>query len=207
MRAGLRGTLIGPDDAFYDESRKVYNAMIDKRPALIARCADVADVMRAVSFAREYGLVLAVRGGGHNGGGLGTCNDGLVIDLSLMNGVRVDPEAQTVRVEGGVTWGKVDHAAHAFGLAVPSGIISTTSVGGLTLGGGLGHLTRKYGLTIDNLLEADVVLANGSLVTANAHQHRDLFWPLRGGGGNFGVVTSFLFQGRPMGTIIGGPTL
>ena len=207
LQAGLRGTLICPDDDLYDESRKVYNAMIDKRPAFIARCADVADVMRAVSFAREHGLVLAVRGGGHNGGGLGTCDDGLVIDLSLMNGVRVDPEAQTIRVEGGATWGKVDHAAHAFGLAVPSGIISTTGVGGLTLGGGLGHLTRKYGLTIDNLLEADVVLADGSLVTANAHQHEDLFWALRGGGGNFGVVTSFLFQGCPINTIIGGPTL
>ncbi|CAN5901247.1 FAD-binding oxidoreductase [soil metagenome] len=205
--SSLRGSLVQPNDALYDDSRKVYNAMIDKRPALIAQCADVADVIQAVNFARESGLVLAVRGGGHNGGGLGTCDDGLVLDLSNMNSVRVDPETATVRVEGGATWGEVDHATHAFGLAVPSGIISTTGVGGLTLGGGLGHLTRKYGLTIDNLLEVDMVLADGSFVTANEHQHRDLFWAVRGGGGNFGVVTSFLFQGRPVGTIIGGPTL
>ena len=207
FQASLRGALIGPDNALYDESRKVYNAMIDKRPALIAQCADVADVIQAVNFARDNALTLAVRGGGHNGGGLGTCDDGLVIDLSLMNGVRVDPGAKTVRVEGGATWGKVDHAAHAYGLAVPSGIISTTGVGGLTLGGGLGHLTRKYGLTIDNLLEVDMVLADGSFVTANTHEHPDLFWAVRGGGGNFGVVTSFLFQGHPVATIIGGPTL
>ena len=207
FQASLRGALIRPDNALYDESRKVYNAMIDKRPALIAQCADVADVIQAVNFARENGLTLAVRGGGHNGGGLGTCDDGLVIDLSRMNGVRVDPGTKTVRVEGGATWGKVDHATHAYGLAVPSGIISTTGVGGLTLGGGLGHLTRKYGLTIDNLLSVDMVLANGSLVTANAHEHPDLFWAVRGGGGNFGVVTSFLFQGHPVETIIGGPTL
>ena len=207
FQASLRGALIGPDDALYDESRKVYNAMIDKRPTLIAQCADVADVVQAVNFARDNALTLAVRGGGHNGGGLGTCDDGLVIDLSPMNSVRVDPAAQTVRVEGGATWGKVDHAAHAYGLAVPSGIISTTGVGGLTLGGGLGYLTRKYGLTIDNLLSVDMVLADGSLVTANAHVHPDLFWAVRGGGGNFGIVTSFLFQGRPVDTIIGGPTL
>lgn len=207
LQAGLRGELIQLNDPLYDESRKVYNAMIDKRPALIAQCANVADVIQGVNFARENALTLAVRGGGHNGGGLGTCDDGFVLDLSLMNGVRLDPEAKTVRIEGGTTWGKVDHAAHAFGLAVPSGIISTTGVGGLTLGGGLGHLTRKYGLTIDSLLEADVVLADGSFVTANAHQHEDLFWALRGGGGNFGVVTSFLFQGHPVSTIIGGPTL
>ncbi len=207
FQASLRGALIGSDSELYDESRKVYNAMIDKRPALIAQCADVADVVQAVNFARDNALTLAVRGGGHNGGGLGICDDGLVIDLSLMNGVRVDADAQTVRVEGGATWGKVDHATHAYGLAVPSGIISTTGVGGLTLGGGLGHLTRKYGLTIDNLLSVDMVLADGSLVTANAHEHPDLFWAVRGGGGNFGVVTSFLFQGHPVETIIGGPTL
>lgn len=207
FQASLRGSLIQPGDALYDESRKVYNAMIDKRPVLIAQCADVADVVQAVNYARNNDLTLAVRGGGHNGGGLGVCDGGLVLDLSLMNGVRVDPTARTVRAEGGATWGKVDHAAHAFGLAVPSGIISTTGVGGLTLGGGLGHLTRKYGLTIDSLLAADVVLADGSLVTASAKENPDLFWALRGGGGNFGVVTSFLFQGRPVDTIIGGPTL
>ena len=166
--ANLRGTLIGRDAADYDEARKLYNGMIDKRPLLIARCADVADVIAAVNFARENGLLLAVRGGGHNGPGLGSCDDGLVIDLSPMQGVRVDPEARTVRVGPGCTSGDVDHATHAFGLAVPFGIVSTTGVAGLTLGGGIGYLTRKYGLTIDNLLEADVVLADGSFVTASA---------------------------------------
>ena len=205
--ANMRGDLVRPGDDAYEDARQLYNAMIDKRPALIARCADVADVIAAVAFAREAGLPLAIRGGGHNGGGLGSVDDGLVIDLAAMNGVRVDPEARTVRVEGGATWGKVDHAAHAFGLAVPSGIISTTGVGGLTLGGGLGHLTRRYGLTIDNLLEVDVVLADGRLVTANEHEHQDLFWAVRGGGGNFGVVTSFLFRAHPVTTIVGGPTL
>jgi len=205
--AGLRGELIRPEDAGYHQARQVYNAMIDKRPALIAKCADVADVIRCVNFAREGNLTLAIRGGGHNGGGLGICNDGLVIDLSALSGVRVDPQARTVRVEGGAVWGKVDHVTHAFGLAVPSGIISTTGVGGLTLGGGLGHLTRNFGLTIDNLLEVDVVLANGNVVTANLHQNEDLFWAVRGGGGNFGVVTSFLFRLHPLRTITGGPTL
>ncbi len=205
--ATVRGDLVRAGDDAYDDARSLYNAMIDKRPALIARCVDVADVIAAVAFARDAGLPLAVRGGGHNGGGLGSVDDGLVIDLAAMNGVRVDPEARTVRVEGGATWGKVDHAAHAFGLAVPSGIISTTGVGGLTLGGGLGHLTRRYGLTIDNLLEVDVVLADGRLVTANEHEHQDLFWAVRGGGGNFGVVTSFLFRAHPIDTIVGGPTL
>lgn len=205
--AELRGDLVRPTDAAYDDARKLYNAMIDKRPALIARCQDVADVMAAIAFGRETGLRLAVRGGGHNGGGLGSVDDGLVIDLSAMNGVRIDADARTARVEGGATWGKVDHAAHAFGMAVPSGIISTTGVGGLTLGGGLGHLTRRHGLTIDNLIEADVVLADGRMVTANAHEHQDLFWAIRGGGGNFGVVTSFLFRLHPVETIVGGPTL
>ena len=162
--ATLRGDIIRPEDEGYDEARKVYNAMIDKRPRMIVRCFDVADVMSCVDFARENDVLLAIRGGGHNGGGLGVADDGLVIDLSAMRGVRVDPEAKTVRVEGGATWGDVDHAAHAFGLTVPTGIISTTGVAGLTLGGGHGYLTRKYGLTIDNLLEADVVLTDGSLV-------------------------------------------
>jgi FAD binding domain/Berberine and berberine like len=207
LRAGLRGELIQPSDENYDEARKVYNAMIDRRPALIARCADVADVIVAVNFARENGLLLAVRGGGHNGAGLGICDDGLVIDLSQMKGVRVDPEKRTARVGGGCVWGEVDHATHAFGLATPSGIISTTGVGGLTLGGGLGHLTRKCGLSIDNLQEVDVVLADGSFVTASEEKNEDLFWAVRGGGGNFGVVTSFLFRLHPISTIIGGPTL
>jgi len=207
LQASLRGDLIQSDDESYETAREVYNAMIDKRPALIARCADVADVISAVNFAREQGLTLAIRGGGHNGAGLGTCDDGLVIDLSSMRGIRVDLVDRTVRVEGGATWGDVDHATHAFGLATPSGIISTTGVGGLTLGGGLGHLTRKCGLTIDNLLAADVVLADGSFVTASEDENEDLFWAIRGGGGNFGVVTSFLFRLHPISTVIGGPTL
>jgi FAD/FMN-containing dehydrogenase len=181
--------------------------MIDKNPSAIAMCVDSADVQTCVNFARDTGIPLAIRSGGHNAGGLGSVDDGLVIDLSRMRGIRVDPETSKVRVQGGCRWGDVDHAAHAFGLAVPSGIISTTGVGGLTLGGGLGHLTRKYGLTIDNLLEADVVLADGSMAVAGPDQNEDLFWALRGGGGNFGVVTSFLYQGQPVNTIVGGPTL
>ena len=205
--ATLRGDIIRPEDEGYDEARKVYNAMIDKRPRMIVRCLDVADVISCVDFARENDVLLAIRGGGHNGGGLGVADDGLVIDLSAMRGVRVDPEAKTVRVEGGATWGDVDHAAHAFGLTVPTGIISTTGVAGLTLGGGHGYLTRKYGLTIDNLLEADVVLTDGSLVKASEDENADLFWAIRGGGGNFGVVTSFLFRGSPVSTVYTGPML
>ncbi|MDR7555824.1 MAG: FAD-binding oxidoreductase [Armatimonadota bacterium] len=207
FKAGLRGQLVQPADDGYDQARKVYNAMIDRFPALIVRCANVADVVRAVHFARDQGLPVAIRGGGHNGAGLGTCDDGLVIDLSRMKGIRVDPRARTVLVEGGCTWGDVDHATHAFGLAVPCGIISTTGVGGLTLGGGLGHLTRKYGLTIDNLLATDMVLADGNLVTASADEHADLFWAIRGGGGNYGVVTAFLFRAHPVSTAVVGPTL
>lgn len=207
FRATLRGHLITPESAGYDEARTIYNAMIDRRPALIARCTDVADVVRAVGFAREHGLLVAVRGGGHNGPGLSLCEDGLVIDLQDLRGVRVDPEARTVRVGGGCRWGEVDHATHVFGLATVSGIISTTGVAGLTLGGGHGHLTRKYGLTIDSLLEADVVLADGRFVTANASSHPELFWALRGGGGNFGVVTSFLFRLHPVSTVNAGPML
>jgi len=205
LKAGLRGELIQRSDPRYEEARKLYNAMIDKRPLLIARCADVADVIAAVRFAREHGLLTAVRGGGHNGPGLGSCNDGLVIDLSPMKGVRVDPENRTVRAEAGCTQGDVDHATHAFGLAVPAGIVSTTGIAGLTLGGGHGYLSRQYGLTIDNLVEADVVLADGRLVTASATQNEDLFWALRGGGGNFGVVTSFLYKAHPVSMVYGGP--
>lgn len=205
--AALQGQLILPDHPEYDEARRVHNGMIDKRPAMIARCVDVADVIAGVNFARENGLLLAVRGGSHNGPGLGTCDDGLVLDLRGMNGIRVDPGARTARVEGGCTLAEMDHATHVFGLATPGGVVSTTGVGGLTLGGGMGHLSRKYGLTIDNLLEVDMVLADGSFVTASEQQHPDLFWAIRGGGGNFGVVTSFLFRLHPVSTVYAGPML
>ncbi len=206
LRSRFRGQIIQPTDQDYESARRVYNAMIDKRPRLIAKCADVADVIYAVNFGRDSGLLTAVRGGGHNGGGLGVCDDGLVIDLTRMKGVRVDPVTRTVQVAGGCVWGDVDHATHAFGMATPCGFISTTGVAGLTLGGGIGYLTRKWGLTIDNLLAVDMVLADGTYVTANAQEHPDLFWAVRGGGGNFGVVTSFLFRLRPVTTVYAGPT-
>ncbi len=202
----FKGRLIGPEDTDYGEARKVYNAMIDKRPALIARCADADDVAMAVRFAGARELLLAVRGGGHNGAGLGTCDDGVVLDLSSLKQIEVDPEARTVRVGGGCTWGEVDNATNEHGLATPSGIISTTGVGGLTLGGGIGHLTRKCGLAIDNLLEAELVLATGERVRASADDHPDLYWAIRGGGGNFGVVTSFTFRLHEVDTVIAGPT-
>src|SRR3954468_23057048 len=204
---GFQGTLIGPEDSGYDEARTLFNAMIDKRAALIVRCAGPDDVATAIRFARDHGLTVAVRGGGHNGAGLGSCDDGVVIDLSLMRDIEVDPEARTVRVGGGCTWGEVDAATNEHGLATPSGIIATPGVGGLTLGGGLGHLTRKYGLAIDNLLGAEMVLANGERVRASADENPDLYWAIRGGGGNFGVVTSFLFRLNEVGTVIAGPTL
>jgi FAD/FMN-containing dehydrogenase len=205
LQATLRGPLVAPGDTGYDAARSLYNAMIDKRPAVIAQCRDVADVISAVRFARENELVVAIRGGGHNGAGLGSVDGGLVIDLSPMKGIRVDPRAKTVRVQGGCTWGDVDHATHAFGMATPSGILASTGVGGLTLGGGTGNITRTHGLTIDNLLEVDLVLADGSFVTTNAQEHPDLFWAVRGGGGNFGVATSFLFKLHPISTVYGGP--
>ena len=205
FEAALRGRVIREGDTGYDAARSLYNGMIDKRPALIARCADVADVIAALGFGRDTGLPIAIRGGGHSGPGLGSVDDGLVIDLSAMRDVRVNPTARTVRVGPGCTSGDVDHATHAFGLAVPFGIIASTGVAGLTLGGGSGYLTRKHGLTIDNLIEADVVLADGSFVTASADENADLFWALRGGGGNFGVVTSFLFRAHPVATVFAGP--
>ena len=207
FRTALRGDLITPADPRYDEARTLYNAMIDKRPSLIVRCQNEADVIAAVNFARHNDLPLAIRGGGHNGAGLALVDNGLVIDLSSMKDIHIDPEARTVRVQAGCTWGEVDSATHGYGLAVPSGIISTTGVAGLTLGGGHGYLTRKYGLTIDNLLAVDMVLADGRLVTASTDENEDLFWAVRGGGGNFGVVTSFAFQAHPVATVYGGPII
>ena len=207
FKNSLEGELIQKDDAGYDEARAVYNAMIDKRPAMIVKCANVADVQAAIRFARESGMRTAIRGGGHNAGGLGIVDDGLVIDLSAFKDVTVDPAAGTIRAGGGCTWNEVDKAGHEHGLATPAGIISTTGVGGLTLGGGVGHLTRKYGLTIDNILAADMVLADGRTVTASAEENEDLYWAIRGGGGNFGVVTSFLFKAHPVHTNFAGPML
>ncbi len=206
LGASFEGELIGPDDAGYEQARAVHNGMIDRRPGVIARAANSSDVAQTIAFARRHGLLLAVRGGSHNGGGLGTCDDGVVLDLSRLNAISVDPGARTVTVGGGATWGQVDAATHEHGLATPSGIISTTGVGGLTLGGGLGYLSRKYGLTIDNLIEAQVVLADGEEVRASADENPELFWALRGGGGNFGVVTSFRFRAHPVSTVLAGPT-
>ena len=207
LQADVRGDVLRPGGPGYEEGRKVYNAMIDKRPACIARCLDAGDVIIALHFAGRQGLEVAVRGGGHNGAGLATVDGGLVIDLSRMRGVRVDPQARVAHVAAGSVLGDLDHAAGAFGLATPSGVLSSTGVAGLTLGGGLGYLTRKHGLSIDNLLAVDLVLADGSFVTASADRHEDLFWALRGGGGNFGVATSFTFRLHPVGTVVAGPTL
>jgi FAD/FMN-containing dehydrogenase len=210
LTATVRGTMVLPFDPDYDRARAVYSAAVDRRPLAIVRCADVADVIACVNAAREQGLTLAIRGGGHHGAGFAVWDDALAIDLSGLRSTTVNPERRTVRVDGGATWGDVDHATGAFGMAVPSGFISTTGVGGLTLGGGIGYLSRRFGLTIDNLLAADIVLADGTLVRASSDSHRDLFWALRGGGGNFGVVTSFTFACHPVGeagTVIAGPVL
>ena len=205
LREQVHGAVIAPDDEGYQEARKVYNAMIERRPAVVVRCANTGDVIAAVNFARDHQLDLAVRGGGHSVPGFGTCDDGVVIDLSGMRGVHVDPASRTARAEGGATWGDFNAATYAFGLATTGGIISTTGVGGLTLGGGIGYLTRGYGLSCDNLVSADVVTADGRFLVASEDENDDLFWALRGGGGNFGVVTSFEFRLHPVKDIYGGP--
>jgi len=206
LAGGFAGELIGPDDPSYDEARALFNAMIDKRPAVIARCTSADDVAAVIRFARDHDLPLAIKAGGHNGGGFGSVDDGVVADLSPLKSITVDPATGRVRVGGGCVWGEVDAATQPHGLAVPAGIISTTGVAGLTLGGGHGYLTRRHGLTIDNLVAAELVLADGSRVTASADEHPDLFWAIRGGGGNFGVVTEFTFQAHPVDSIVGGPT-
>jgi FAD/FMN-containing dehydrogenase len=207
FRASLRGELLLPNDEGYDAARTIHNGMIDKHPALIARCAGAADVMRAVDFAREHQLEVAVRGGGHNVTGNAVSDGGLMIDLSPMKGLRIDPVARTARCEAGLTWAEVNHDAQIFDLAATGGFVGTTGVAGLTLGGGLGWLLRKHGLACDNLLSADVVTADGQFLTASEQQNADLFWGLRGGGGNFGVVTSFEFQLHPAGTVLAGPVI
>jgi FAD/FMN-containing dehydrogenase len=207
FKTSLRGELLRPGDTDYDEARKVWNGMIDKRPGLIARCTGVADVISAVDFARTHQLLVSVRGGGHNIPGNAVCNGGLMIDLACMRSVRVDPVRRTARAEGGVTWGEFDHETQAFGLATTGGSVSDTGIAGLTLGGGLGWLAGKCGLTCDNLLSADVVTADGKLLVASASEHTDLFWGLRGGGGNFGIVTSFEYQLHPVGPVLAGMLL
>jgi FAD/FMN-containing dehydrogenase len=204
LKTAVRGQLMLPDDAGFDEARSIWNAMIDRRPAMILRCAGVADVRRGVAFARDNGLPLAIRGGGHNIAGSAVCDDGLVLDFSLMKSVRIDPFAKRAYVEPGATLADFDHEAQAFGLATPLGINSTTGVAGLTLGGGFGWLSRRYGMTVDNLISADVVTADGELLHASADSNEDLFWAIRGGGGNFGVVTSFVFALHPVGPMVFG---
>ena len=205
LREQVRGPVYAPGDDAYDEARAVYNAMIDRRPAVVVRAANAGDVIAAVNHAREAGVDLAVRGGGHSVPGFGTCDGGVVIDLSGMRAVRVDPEARTARAEGGATWGDFNAATHAFGLATTGGIISTTGVGGLTLGGGIGYLSRGLGLSLDNLISLDIVTADGRLLVASDQQNQDLFWALRGGGGNFGVATALEFKLAPVADIYGGP--
>jgi hypothetical protein len=208
LSGSFRGELIRPSDAVYDERRKIWNGSIDRRPALIARCAGVADVVAAVQFARDQGLLLALRSGGHSYPGLSVCDAGMVIDLGQMKGIRIDPEARTARAQAGVLLGELDHETQAFGLAVPAGIVTHTGLAGLTLGGGIGWLDRKYGLTIDQLLSVDVVTTEGELVSASADENPDLFWGLCGGGGNFGIVTEFEFRLNPVGPmVLAGPVL
>jgi FAD/FMN-containing dehydrogenase len=204
LREQIRGQVIAEDDAGYDDARKVYNAMHDRRPALVVRCANPGDVIAAVNYGREQGGDLSIRGGSHSAPGFGTNDGGIVIDLSPMKGIRVDPRNQTARAEGGCTWGDFNHATYAFGLATTGGIISTTGIAGLTLGGGIGYLTRGLGLSLDNLLSVDVVTADGQFLVANEQENEDLFWALRGGGGNFGVVTSFEYRLHPIKDIVVG---
>jgi FAD/FMN-containing dehydrogenase len=204
FKTSLRGALLRPGEAGYDEARTIHNGMIDRRPTLIARCAGTADVLTAVRFAREHELLLSVRGGGHGMPGYAVCDGGLMLDLSVLNGIHVDPEQRTVRAGAGVTWGAFDHETQAFGLATTGGVVSSTGIAGLTLGGGHGFLMRRYGLACDNLRSADVVTADGRWLRASAMEHEDLFWGLRGGGGNFGVVTSFEYQLHPVGTMLAG---
>ena len=201
---GLRGRVLRAGDAGYDEARRVWNGMIDRRPALIARCTGAGDVMAAVRFARSHNLLLSVKGGGHNITGNAVCQGGLMIDLSPMKGMRVDPAARTARAEAGLTWGEFNRETQAFGLATTGGVVSTTGIAGLTLGGGLGWLMGKHGLSCDNLISADLVTADGEFLTASAEQNPDLFWGLRGGGGNFGVVTSFEYRLHPVGSVLAG---
>src|ERR1051326_1915649 len=204
FKSVFRGQVIEPEDAGYNDARRIWNASIDKRPKVIARCSGVADVVDAGNFGRANGLLVAVRGGGHNVGGRALCDDGLVIDLSRMRSVHVDSATSTVRVQGGATLGDLDRETHVFGLAVPCGIVPKTGIAGLTLGGGVGWLLRKYGMSIDNLLSCQIVTADARVLTASAAENEDLFWALRGGGGNFGVVTSFEFRARPVHTVLGG---
>jgi FAD/FMN-containing dehydrogenase len=208
LRKRVRGPVFCPGDPGYDEARAIWNAMIDKRPAYIVRCRGVADILAALDFARSRGLPLAVRSGGHNIAGTALCDGGIVIDLSALKGMRVDPAARTVAAQPGLTWGELDAETQAFGYAVPGGIVSTTGIAGLTLGGGFGWLSRKYGYTCDNLLAVDVVTADGEYLTASEEAHADLFWAMRGGGGNFGIATSFLYRLHPLGpTVTGGLVL
>jgi len=204
LESAFRGELFRPGDAAYNQARRIWNASIDKHPALIARCSGVADIVSAVSFAREKNLLTAIRGGGHNVAGRALCDDGIVIDLSRMRSVHVDPANRTVRVQGGATLADLDRETHAFGLAVPSGVVSKTGIAGLTLGGGVGWLVRKYGMSIDNLLSCQIATANGKILQASGSENDDLFWALRGGGGNFGAVASFEFRAHPLDTVIGG---
>lgn len=207
LTQAIRGKVIVRGEPSFDEARRVYNGMIDRNPLLIIMCHDVADVITAVNFGRDQRLPIAVRSGGHNGAGLAVCDDGVVIDLSPMKGIFINRRDQTARVQAGCLLGDIDHVTQVFGMAVPTGILSSTGIGGLTLGGGVGHLSRAYGLTVDSLLEAEVVLADGSIVTANERSNPDLFWAIRGGGGNFGIAVSFLFRMQKAGTVYGGPML